>query len=70
METSFAEKSVECGIDLVNSDDPFKHAVCSLIPRLPSHQDTGTIRNQEAGKERAYQRDIALGRTNVGGEEG
>lgn len=69
METSFAEKAVECGNDLDNRDDPFKHAVCSLLPRLLSHQDTGTIRNQETAKEGAYQGDIALGRTNVEAEE-
>lgn len=69
METSFAEKSVECGADLGNREDPFKKCYC-LVPRLPSHQDTGTIRNQETRKERAYQRNIVLGRTNAGGEEG
>lgn len=33
METSFAEKSVECGVDLGNREDPFKKCYC-LIPRL------------------------------------
>lgn len=54
MEISFAEKAVECGTDLGNRDDPLKCAVCSLLPRLPSHQYTGTIRNKETGKERVY----------------